>query len=316
MIVVIYFSVRYVSVTEVKERPLTETLEKISSLWDQISTILISFNIFDLLDICLVAFIVYNAIKLIRETRAIQLAKGMVLLGIVYMLTTLLGMQASNYVFQRLFANLITVLIILFHPEIRHALESMGRSNLSRFSFFGPRNEDLQRMQDSKDAIIEICKACGDLGSKSIGALIVFEKGTPLGEVIKTGTIIDAHATKELTENIFFPMSPLHDGAAIIRAGRIHAAGCILPLTQNDELSHELGTRHRAALGMSELSDAFVVVISEETGFISYACKGVMNRNVQDSDLREKLLKYILEHDGAPNIEKGFFKKLFGGLKK
>lgn len=291
-------------------------LEKVSGFWDQISTVLLSFRLPDLLDICLVAFILYSAIKLIRETRAIQLTKGLVLLGIVYLIISAFNMQASSFIFQRLFSNFIIVIIILFQPEIRHAVESVGGSSLTSFSILsGSKSEVLKRNEATKEAINEICKASHELSQRKTGAIIVFEKGTMLGDVIGTGTLIDANVTKELVGNIFFPMSPLHDGAAVIRAGRIYTAGCILPLTQNATISRDLGTRHRAALGLSEESDAIIIVISEETGYISIALKGSLERNISETVLHERLTDYLIMTDSQDGNEGGRIKKLFGGLK-
>ena len=292
-------------------------LEKLSNFWDQLSTILLSFRFPDFLDICLVAFILYSAIKLIRETRAIQLTKGLVLLGLGYFVISALKMQASTFILQRLFSDFIIVLIILYQPEIRHALESVGGSRFKNFSLLsGAKSENIRRDEATKDAINVVCRVCSDLSPKKIGAIIVFEKDTLLGEVIKTGTLMDAVVTQELVGNIFFPMSPLHDGAAIIRAGRIYAAGCILPLTENNSLSRELGTRHRAALGLSEQSDAVIIIVSEETGCISVAYKGLLERDVSYAVLREKLMNYLILADSQNQNDSGRIKQLFRGFKK
>lgn len=294
-----------------------ELLEKINNFWDQIYTILLSFRLPDLLDVCLVAFILYGAIKLIRETRAIQLTKGLILLGFVYLAISALNMKASIFIFQKLFSEFIIVLIILFQPEIRHALENVGGSRFKNFSILGgAKNENIKRDEATRDSINEICRACSELSHQNTGAIIVFEEKILLGEVIKTGTIIDAVVTQELIENIFFPMSPLHDGAAIIRTGRLYSAGCILPLTQNINLSRDLGTRHRAALGLSEQSDAVVVVVSEETGYISVAYKGLLERDISYAVLRDKLFNYLIFSDKQSPIEGSRIKKLFRGLKK
>lgn len=292
-------------------------MERITSFWNQISTIFHAFEIPDFLDICLVAFILYSLIKLIRETRAFQLAKGFVLLGFAYFLITAFNMQASSYIFNRLFTDLIILIIILFQPEIRHALESVGGSSMPKFGFLsGSKNENAIKNATIKTAINDVCKACNDFGQKRIGAIIAFEKDTLLGDVINTGTAIDASVSKELIGNIFFPMSPLHDGATVIRDGRIIAAGCILPLTKNQTISRDLGTRHRAALGLSEESDAIIVVVSEETGTISIAKKGLLERNISESVLREQLNNFLLVDTNPNENDPGVIRKLFGGLKK
>lgn len=292
-------------------------MERITTFWNQISTIFLAFKIPDLLDICLVAFVLYALIKLIRETRAFQLAKGFILLGIAYIFITAFNMQASSFIFHRLFSDFIILIIILFQPEIRHALESVGGSTIPRFGLFsGSKSENIVKNEIIKTAINDICKACNDFSQKKIGAIIAFEKDTLLGDAINTGTAIDASVSKELIGNIFFPMSPLHDGATIIRNGRVIAAGCILPLTQNQTISRDLGTRHRAALGLSEESDAVVVVVSEETGCISIAKKGLLERDMSESVLREKLNNSLLLDANQNEKDPGMIKKLFGGLKK
>lgn len=270
-------------------------------LFEQVKRALLSFNgISDLLDVLLVAFVIYSAIKLIRETRAFQLAKGVLLLAAIYLIVTLFEMQASEFILSFIFGNMLMILVVIFAPEIRHALESMGRSSVSIFNILNFKNKDETELQENiKSSINSVCRACTDMSDKQIGALIVFEKETLLGEISKTGTQLDAKVTTELIGNIFFPKAPMHDGAAVIKDGRVISAGCILPLTSNTQLSSELGTRHRAAIGMSESSDAIVVVVSEETGAISVAEKGHLKRNISVGDLREILTKnFTNENDG------------------
>lgn len=292
-------------------------LDTLANFWQQAYAVILSFRIADFLDICLVAFIIYNAVKLVRETRAVQLIKGLVLLGLAYLAISFLNMQASDYLFGKLFSDFIIVLIILFQPELRHVLESVGRSSstLKTISVFGSRGDEEKTDEDMKRAINEICKACSDMSDKKIGALMVFERKTLLGEVIDTGTLIDAAVSQELVQNIFYPKSPLHDGAAVFRADRVWAAGCILPLTQNNSLGSELGTRHRAALGMSEQGDSVVVVISEETGAISFASGSTLKRDISDGELREKLFNAMLQSDREQS-DTHPIRKLFGGKGK
>ena len=269
--------------------------EKIASLWDQLKVVFSDFAFTDFLDICLVAFILYSVIKLIRETKAIQLAKGLLLFGVAY---------------------LAIYLVILFQPELRHMLESVGRRSITKLNLFGVRDEETERNQKIKDSIYAVCKACQSMSESKTGSLIVFEHDTLLGDIIKSGTPVDAIVSRELIGNIFYHGAPLHDGAAVIRDGRVVAAGCVLPLTQKENLDTQLGTRHRAAIGMSEQGDAMIVVTSEETGTISIACKGQLIRNLTDSDLREHLVRYLC---GTNNEDKAAVKgirKLFGGFKK
>ncbi len=289
-------------------------LEHFGTYFEQIKRAVFSFNsIGDILDVLLVAFVIYSAIKLIKDTRAFQLVKGVILLAAVYFIVSLLNMEASKYLLSLLFGNLLIILVIIFSPEIRNALESVGRSSVSNFNIFNFKNRDETAIQESvKESINSVCRACSDMSDKQIGALIVFEKDTMLGEIAKTGTTLDASVTPELICNIFFPKAPMHDGAVIIKEGRVVSAGCILPLTGHNNLSSELGTRHRAAVGMSETSDAIVVVVSEETGMISVAEKGVLNRNISAGDLREILTKSFIKENDKDNSK---IKKIFRGNK-
>ena len=202
------------------------------------------------------------------------------------------------------------ILVVIFSPEIRHALESVGRSSLTNII---KGNDKTKKYQPVSRMINSVCRSCADMSDDKVGALIVFERGSLLGQIIETGTRIDAEPSVEMIENIFFPKAPLHDGAMIIKDRRICAAGCILPLTANTNINSSLGTRHRAAIGMSEQSDALVVVVSEETGTISVAEKGNLKRNLSDGDLRELLTKTFIPEE---NDEKGFLKTIKKGRHK
>ncbi len=289
-------------------------LSVFSDFWQEFRQAIISFDrISDVLDVLLVAFIIYSAIKLIRETRAIQLVKGAILLVVLYAFVSLLEMQVSKYLLSFVFSDLLVILVIVFSPEIRHALESVGRSSVSKLNIFNFVNKDnIFKREEIESAINGVCKACADMSDKKIGALIVFKKETILGEIIETGTYVDAAVSAELIGNIFFPKAPMHDGAAIVEDGRVIAAGCILPLTSNSNISSELGTRHRAAIGMSEASDAVVVVVSEETGSISVAQKGFLRRGISDGDLREILMTNFIKEDSENGSK---IKKIFRGNK-
>lgn len=271
----------------------------------------------DLLDIIFIAFIVYNAIKLIRETRAFQLIKGLILLGVVYFIINLFKMEASSYIFEFFFKNVFIILVILFQQEIRQIIEKVGTSKFSSISLLLKGSND-EKNKMLNESIIEICKAVQRMSDSKTGSLIVLEKELLLGDIIKTGTPVDAKISHQLIGNIFFPNSPLHDGAAIIRDGRLLCAGCVLPLTKNTDISSDLGTRHRAAIGMSEQSDAIIVVTSEETGTISVAVGGELIRDFSEAELREKLIDYIIESGSDSKLtgEGGVFKKLFKGIKK
>ncbi|MBR5191575.1 MAG: diadenylate cyclase CdaA [Clostridia bacterium] len=289
------------------------TVDFIVDLFENIKRALLSFGgIVDLLDVVLVALVIYGAVSLIRGTRAFQLAKGVVVLAVIYFIVTMLEMKASEFILNFIFGNLLMILVVIFAPEIRHALEKMGRGSATISNIFNFKNKDESEIQENiKDSINSVCRACAEMSDNKVGALIVFEKDTLLGEISKTGTNIDAAVTTELIVNIFFPKAPLHDGAVIVKDGRVVSAGCILPLT-NNLLSRELGTRHRAAVGMSESSDAIVVVVSEETGSISVAQNGTLKRKISDGDLREVLMKnFIKEEDKEP----GKIKKILRGNK-
>ncbi len=241
----------------------------------------------DIIDILLIAFVLYKGIELFKKSRAGQLMKGIFILVVVAVLAQWLELVTVKWVLNKFIDSLIIVIAIIFQPELRRALERVGRGQLGGHSFTDER-EGVLRCIDS------VCKACASMQEQKIGALIVFERSTLLGEIIDTGTSVDAEASSQIISNIFFPKSPLHDGAMVIRDGRVLSAGCILPLTSNTSLHSSLGTRHRAAMGMSENSDAAVVVVSEETGIISIAVNGEITRNYNSITLREELSKLLL----------------------
>lgn len=265
------------------------------SISDGAMRLIRSVQWYDVVDIALVAFALYYCIKLVRQTRAFHLVKGIVFMGAVYFVVSALNMSATSYLFSHIFNDIVIVLLLLFQPEIRHAIESFGRGDFRKLtpSFFKSSNMIDEEIRATTS---NIAKAAANMSEKKIGALIVIEGKTLLGEVISTGSIVDAGVTSAVIENIFFPKAPLHDGAMIIRDGRIHSAGCILPLTQA-EISKELGTRHRAAIGISEHSDALVVVVSEETGSISIAKSGELKRDLTLGELLEVLDDFLLPHD-------------------
>ena len=194
-------------------------IDNVSVLWDRLLALFSSYNIItDTLDIAFVAFLVFSAIKMLKETRGIQIVKGLVLVAIIYAIISLLNMQASTYLFKTILRDFILVLIILFTPEIRHALESMGRSRFAFLNFFGAQQGDAL-YERKKRAVLEICKACRYMSDKKIGALIIFERNTMLGDIINTGTVVDAKVSRELINSLFFPNSALHDGGVVIRDG-------------------------------------------------------------------------------------------------
>ena len=269
---------------------MTELVE----FFKRIGEALLSFNFTsDLLDVIFVTFIIYEAIKFIRGSRSLHLIKGLAFLGLLYLLVKLTNMEASEFLLSSLFQNALLILVVLFSPEIRNILERFGRRSITDFSFFSFKNNGVYQ-EEVTDLINDFCKAAGEMSETKTGALVVFEREAPLNEVVKSGTILDARSSTELFNGIFFKNSALHDGAVVVKDAKIYAAGCILPLTQNNSISSDLGTRHRAAIGMSEQSDAVVVIVSEETGYISVAINGKLQRDIKTSNLREILLSNLI----------------------
>ncbi len=243
-----------------------------------------SVGIADIIDILIVSFLVYYVFTFVRQRRAGKLALGIFAILLIMWVSDFAGLNALNYILETVFDVGLIALIVIFQPELRSALEKMG-GNFRNLKNLGEAQES-----GEEKMIEEICLAVGDLAESRTGALIVLERTTRLGDEIRTGVEVDAAVTKHLIENIFFNKAPLHDGAMIVREGRIHACGCFLPLTGNPNLPNELGTRHRAGLGVSEISDAFVLIVSEETGVISVAKNGEMDKGVSLRALRHRLM--------------------------
>jgi len=246
-----------------------------------------------IIDIGLVSFLVYKGIQLVRETRALQLVKGILFILIGAKLAQVFGIATMAYLLEGMLQLLGFGLLVLFQPELRRALEKIGSSGFQDL-FVNRTSDDLIRTTTAIEAIV---RSCQRLSSEYIGALIVIERDTKLGEIVNTGTQMDSLVSSELLENLFTPKSPLHDGAVVIRDARIKAAACYLPLTENSGLSRELGTRHRAALGISEVSDAIALVVSEESGKISYAHNGGLTRNLTPDMLRKALNRFLIDRE-------------------
>ena len=259
---------------------------------DAFLSIVSTLQFIDIIDVAILAYIIYILLKLIRETRAGQLVKGILFLVASYFISSFLGLKTITYILKKVLDIGIVAMIILFQPELRRALEKAGRTKLGvRILGFGIGTDELE--QKWQPAIEAICDSCVELSATCTGALIVVERQVRLGEQIETGTVLNALPSKEIFGNIFYPKTPLHDGAVIMRDGVILAAACFLPKPQKDELiNKKLGSRHRAAIGMSENSDAIVIVVSEETGQISVAMNGVLTRD----DTRDKL-QNLLEQE-------------------
>ena len=244
----------------------------------------------DLVDICIVAIAVYYFMMATRGTRAVQLIKGVLILVALYMASSVLKFYTLNYIMSALVQVAMFGMIVIFQPELRNLLEKMGRLKIGHF--LGIVTDSAEQGIDN--VIENISRASWNMSQTKTGALIVIERNTRLGEYMHSGTIINALVSSELLGNIFVPNTPLHDGAVIIRGNQIITAGCVLPLTANTNLTSELGTRHRAALGLSEASDAVVVVVSEETGKISLAINGSLTRNLTEQSLKKALTKLLL----------------------
>ncbi len=263
----------------------------LSGFWN----ILTDISFIDIIDIAIVSFLFYYIYKFIRERRAGKLAVGILILILVLMLSELLNMYVLGFLLTNIFQVGIIAVIIVFQPELRSALEKVGAEPLK-----GLRNISEAKsgnVTQAHQAIAEITQAACDMSFDKTGALIVIERSTKLGDIIKTGTLVNANVTSFLIRNIFFNKAPLHDGAMVIRHFRIHSAGCFLPLSTNDDIIKDLGTRHRAAIGMSENSDAVVVVVSEETGTISIAFEGVLKRNFNYNTLKKELTKLLITEE-------------------
>ncbi len=258
----------------------------------------------DIIDILIVAVIIYELLLLTRHTRGSALLKGLFLLLVIVLASRLLGLISLNWLLMAVLQNGALVLVILFQPELRKALERMGRSRILNK---GNRKD----LEDERETIIsEIVQTVVDLSRRRVGALIVFERQTGLQDVIETGTRLDAEISAPLLENIFEPNTPLHDGAVVIREDQIVAAACILPLAEASGVSRELGTRHRAAVGITESTDAAVVVVSEETGIVSLAMDGSLKRPLSTDELKEFLNGfYTASVSGLSLLLRAFGKK-------
>lgn len=273
-------------------------LDYLEYVWNQLSNI----GIVDVLDIAIVALLLFWVIKFMRARRAGKLMLGIVMLFLLLLLSAAFEMRALNFILNSLFSVGLIAIVIVFQPELRSALEKVGGVS-----------DNLKSMVDNDEmklAIGQICDAAQEFSKNKTGALIVFERNVRLGDVIRTGTTIDAVTTSLLLGNIFYNKAPLHDGAVIIRKGRVHAAGCYLPLSSNNNIVKELGTRHRAAIGMSENSDAIILVVSEETGGISIAVDGDIKRNFTRKALESYLINSLMGEE-KKNIKNVVTGKIF-----
>lgn len=278
-----------------------------TNLWSIIKTI--QFR--DVIDILAIALIIFGLFRLIRETRAVQLLKGVLLLLVVYIFSSLFDLVMLSTLLRAFFSASVVIIAVIFQPELRKALEQVGRNKnwrkyLKIFSTYGKSDEWETAVRKS---IIDVADTATIFSRSRTGALLVFERETMLSDIAATGTIVDAETSVALFGNIFFNKAPLHDGASIIRNGKLFAAGCILPLTSNKSVDINLGTRHRAALGISEQSDAVVLVVSEETGVISLAIEGELTRDYTRDTLIKKLNELLLDENEDEETKNRMFGK-------
>ena len=248
--------------------------------------VLNNIRLLDVLDIAIVAYIIYRIILLIRGTRAVQMLLGLAVVFAVYVASRVVDLHTLNWFLSNFLSSIILVIVVIFQNDIRRALIHVGRN-----PFFGSLSTDEESV-----AIDELVKACGILGGRKIGALIVIERENGINDVLESGTTIDARITCELIRSIFMPSSPIHDGALVVQQGRLSKAGCFLPLSRGHDITKDLGTRHRAAIGLTELADAVVVIVSEETGNISVAVNGGMTRNLDTNSLKKVLGRLLEPH--------------------
>lgn len=256
----------------------------------QITKFLQLLRLNDIADIAIVAVIVYYLMKIVRETRAMHLLKGLAVFLIMFILSSVLRLTALNYILGTTLQFGVFALIVIFQPELRNILEHLGRVKVDKIINLSTGDEDAAKIERAVSAAAE---AAAHMSASRTGALMVFERHTKLGEYISTGTMLNATISSRLLENIFVPNTPLHDGAVIIRGDKIITAACLLPLTANNNISKDLGTRHRAAMGLSEVTDAAVIVVSEETGKISIALNGSLTRNLTEESLKKALTKLL-----------------------
>ena len=265
--------------------------------FDNFLSIIKTIQIRDIIDILAIALLIFGLFRLVRETRAVQLLKGVLVLFVVYFISSLFGFVMLSGLLRAFFEAAVVLIAIIFQPEIRKALEQMGRNNTwSKYiKFLQKRGKTDEQKKAIKKSIQDAAGTAMLFSRSKTGALMVFERETMLSDIALTGTIIDAETSVALFGNIFFNKAPLHDGACIIRDGKLFAAGCILPLTDNKNVDINLGTRHRAALGISEQSDAVVLTVSEETGVISIAIDGILMRDFTHDMLIIKLNELLLD---------------------
>lgn len=282
----------------------------IREAFENVKNYLQLISVADIIDVLIMTFIIYKVLVLIRKTQAARVLKGIALLVVALAIASLAGLNVINFLLSNTLQLGLIALLVLFQPELRRMLETVGGSG-SLAKIIGKGDED---SGDMENVIAQVVSATSTLSQQKIGMLLVFERSIRLDEVVKTGTIVDSAVTSMLIRNIFFPKAALHDGATIIRDGRMLAAGCVLPLTTNTNLSPDLGTRHRAGVGVSEVSDAVVVIVSEETGSVSVAIGGMLKRHLKSDTLAALLRNELMpsEDDDEGKGVKKVIKRIKG----
>ncbi|MBQ3329864.1 MAG: diadenylate cyclase CdaA [Ruminococcus sp.] len=262
-----------------------------ATIWSTLKT----FEFKDAVDITIIALILFYLFRLFRQSRAGQLVKGVVILLVLFAISALANLTMVKFILKSVFEFAVIILVVVFQPELRQGLERLGRSNKTLKNFMISNNQNPETVVTK--AITDVADSCAIFSKSRTGALIVFERNSLLNEIAGTGTTLNSETSPALLGNIFFNKAPLHDGACIIREGKILSAGCILPLTKSLDVSPDLGTRHRAAIGMSEECDAVVVVVSEETGNISIALNGKLTRDYTRNTLYDALVELIIPNE-------------------
>jgi diadenylate cyclase len=266
----------------------------------------VSIGIMDVLDIAIITFLIYKLLGFIRETRAEQLAKGILLLLVATVASKWLHLYTVHWLLSGLISAGLIAIVVIFQPELRRGLEYIGRSRIT--NVFGEVDKE-----EAKRIVGQFVEAVESMSASRTGALIVIEREISLNDIIETGTVIDAQITAQMIGTIFYEGTPLHDGAVIVRGDKLHAAGCVLPLTQNKELNKELGTRHRAGIGITENSDALVLIVSEETGVISMAENGILTRFLDGKAVEKKLLSLYFEGETEVKLSERISRAIKGG---
>lgn len=280
-------------------------MDNLRSLFQSALFVFMNISITDILDILVVTFLIYRILLMVQSTRTARVAKAIILFLLATWITSLCEMYMLNFILSRILELGFIALLIMFQPELRRALERFGGKSLRELvsGKSSPRSS-------TEESILATVSACEIMSKEKVGVLLVFERETPLDEYFKTGTMIDAKTSEQLLRNLFFPKASLHDGAVIIRNGRVAAAGCVMPLSENQHLSSDLGTRHRAGIGTSEVSDAVVVIVSEETGTISVAIGGMLKRHLAPQTLEKLLMNELVPQEDAPKTFVGRLKQL------